>query len=336
MRLTILPRFPLLPLRHLLSLELRLPLLQKCLCSFAHVFRRARQSKQRCFEKQSLFLRHLHAPLDRFHDVFHGERRVRDYLFRQRLSRGQKLHWFINMVHQADALSLFRADHFSRKAKFVRDAFAAKARQPLRPSITRNNSKLHFRLPQSRSLAGQTNRASECNLATPAEREAIDRANRRLTHCLEQMQNSLPEKREFLSAHRRLPRQFPDVRSSDELFFSRARKNQRTHARIVTRIQQRALKLFNRLPVQRVQHFRPVESDERDSVSLFVQNIFVSHLRRCLSFSPLAARTSSPLAFADPNNRKIRALPCAHSTRQEPCASAAAAARNAAREIHRT
>src|SRR4029077_14805613 len=106
-------RSPLLLLPHSLSFKLRRPLLQKCLCPFAHVFRRARQFKQRCFEKQSFFLRHLHATLDRFHDVLGGERRVRDDLFRQSFGCGQKFRRFINVVHESDAPRLFRADHFS-------------------------------------------------------------------------------------------------------------------------------------------------------------------------------------------------------------------------------
>src|SRR5579859_1729106 len=51
-------------------------LLQKRLCSLAHVFRRTRQTKERGLEEEAFFLRHFHTAFDGLHRVLHGHGRV--------------------------------------------------------------------------------------------------------------------------------------------------------------------------------------------------------------------------------------------------------------------
>src|SRR5207302_2546001 len=131
--------FPFLPLLLLLPFELCRPLLQECLRAFAHVFRRASHSEKRGLQKQSLFLRHLHATFDCFHGEFHGDGPVGNNFFRHRFCRGNQLRRLMNMINQSDTLRFFRCDHFAGKAKFVRHTFAAQPRQPLRPAITGKN-----------------------------------------------------------------------------------------------------------------------------------------------------------------------------------------------------
>src|SRR5713101_6813652 len=47
---------------------------------------------------------------------------------------------------------------------------------------------------------------------------------------------------------------------------------------VFARIEKSVSQFLDRLPVQRVQHLRPVERDERNAVSLFENQILVSHL----------------------------------------------------------
>jgi len=56
--------------------------------------------------------------------------------FGHRFGGGQQLRRFVNVIDQADALGFFRANHFASEAKFVRDTFAAQARESLRAAVT--------------------------------------------------------------------------------------------------------------------------------------------------------------------------------------------------------
>ena len=165
---------------------------------------------------KSLFLRHLHSTLDRFHRVLHRQRRVRDNFLRHRFRRRQKFRRLINPIHQPDPLRLFRRNHFARQTQFMRHAFAAQPRQPLRSAVTRNNSELHFRLPQLRRLARDADRARQRHLASAAQRKPIDRANRRLPHRLQQMKHALPKQRKIFSIDGRSLRQFTDIRARNK------------------------------------------------------------------------------------------------------------------------
>src|SRR6266849_4634097 len=266
------------PLLPLLPLELRRPLLQKCLRAFAHVFRRASHSEKRRLQEQPFLLRHFHAAFDRFHGEFHGQRPVGDNLLRHRFRGRNQLCRLVDMIDQADAQRFFRRDHFARKTKFVRHALAAETRQPLRSTITWQDPEFHFRLPKFRPLAGDSDGARKRPLAAATERKSIDRTDRGLAHRFQQMENALAEEREFLAVDRCLQRQLADIRACDERFFSRARKDQYAHGLVLARVEQRVLQLFHLLAVQRMQHLRPVEGDVRNPVFLLLQNIFVVHL----------------------------------------------------------
>ena len=98
----------------------------------------------------------------------------------------------------------------------------AQTRQPLRTAVTRNNSQLHFRLSQFRVAAGDAQRARQSQLAPAAQRETVDRGNRRFPQRLEAMNNFLSVQSKFPAVHRSLLRQFVDVRASDERFLARA------------------------------------------------------------------------------------------------------------------
>src|SRR5580704_15976357 len=97
------------------------------------------------------------------------------------------------MIHESNAQRFLGPNHFARQTKFVRHTLAAKPRQPLCSAVTRKNAKFHFRLPQLRGLARNSNRARQRNLASTAKRESIDRANGWLAQRLQQTNYSVPE-----------------------------------------------------------------------------------------------------------------------------------------------
>src|SRR6266567_1370657 len=115
-------------------------------------------------------------------------------------------------------------------------------------------------------------------IASAAEREPIDRADRRLPHGLQQMKNALAIKRKFLAVHRRLLRQFADIGSGLERFFARPGQDQHAHARVLPRVQQCVMQLLDRLAVQRIQHLWPVEGNVRNPLFPFIEQILVSHV----------------------------------------------------------
>src|SRR5260370_28732150 len=120
--------------------ELRWSLLQKPSRAFAHVFRRARQSKKRRLEKKSFFLRHFYAALDRFHDVLHGQRPVGHDFLGHLFCRGNQFRWFVDVIHQAYSLCLFRRAHFAGQAQFLPLHLPAKPTQTLRSTVARQDA----------------------------------------------------------------------------------------------------------------------------------------------------------------------------------------------------
>src|ERR1700737_1405152 len=62
----------------LFTFELRRSLLQKRRRAFLLVFGRATHAKQQCLKIKALSQSHLHAFVNRFHRILHGQRSVRD------------------------------------------------------------------------------------------------------------------------------------------------------------------------------------------------------------------------------------------------------------------
>src|ERR1700688_1264523 len=103
------------------------------------------------------------------------------------------------MIDQADTQGLFRRNHFARQAKFVRDSFAAQTSEPLRSAVAGDDSELHFRLPEFRGPACQTDRASQRQFAAPAKRKTIDRSDRGLPQRFEALKYALAKRSNFFA-----------------------------------------------------------------------------------------------------------------------------------------
>src|SRR5260370_28045328 len=104
--------------------------------------------------------------------------RVGDNFLRPGLRRGQEFSWFVNTIHQADTLRLFRGNHLAGKAKLMRHALPTEPGETLRSTESRNDAEFHLRLPEFCCPARNANRATKSQLAPPAKRKSINRANR--------------------------------------------------------------------------------------------------------------------------------------------------------------
>src|SRR5580765_6442217 len=120
------------------------------------------------------------------------------------------------MIDEADALRFFGGNHFSGEAEFMRDAFAAQARQALRAAVTGNDAELHFRLAELGGFAGQANGAGKRELAAAAQGEAVDGADGRLAERFEEMKNALAEQRKILAVDWGAQGKFADVRAGNK------------------------------------------------------------------------------------------------------------------------
>src|SRR6266436_6739141 len=92
------------------------------------------------------------------------------------------------------------------------------------------------------------------------------------------MKHALPKQRKLFPIHRRLLRKLANIRACYKRLLARTSQNQYPNACIIPSIRQRFAQLFHRLPVQRIQHLRPVKRNPGNSIFLFVNQILVSHL----------------------------------------------------------
>ena len=85
-----------------------------------------------------------------------------------------------DLVDQADAIGLLRANHLTRENQLQRAPLADEARQPLCPAAARNKPERDLGLAEFRALHGYPQGARQRGLTAPAERETIDGRNYRL------------------------------------------------------------------------------------------------------------------------------------------------------------
>src|SRR3984957_8997101 len=248
------------------SLEFCRPLFEEGAGAFAHVFGGAADAEERCFEKQAFFERHVHAVLDCFHCVFHGEGRVGDDFPCDGFGGGQKFGWLHDAIHQADSQRFVGRNHFAGENQLVRDAFAAESRQALRAAETRQQAEFCFRLADFCILARDAHCAAERKLAASSEREAVDCCNGRLAHGFEAMEHAIAEDGEFFTCHRSARGELVDVCSGDECFFAGAGENAYADRIIALDGGEAIVKFFDRFAIERVEHVRAIERDAGDLV----------------------------------------------------------------------
>src|SRR5581483_7857318 len=89
-------------------------------------------------------------------------------------------------AHEADPQRLLCVDLAAGEDQLLRDPQAADAREPLRAAPAGDDAERDLGLPQPRATRGVAKVAAERELAAAAEREAVDRGDRRLRHLLQQ------------------------------------------------------------------------------------------------------------------------------------------------------
>ena len=102
------------------------------------------------------------------------------------------------------------------------DAEAADACESLRAAPAGNDSEVDLGLAELRARRGVTDVARERELAPAAERETVDRRDRRLRHRLEQASGLVPERAPLLRLVDVEAAHVLDVRSGDECLLARA------------------------------------------------------------------------------------------------------------------
>ena len=97
-------------------------------------------------------------------------------------------------VDEADPQCLLRVDLAAGEDQLLRDAEAADAGEPLRAAPPGDDAEVDLGLAEPRVARGVAQVAAERELAAAAEREAVDRRDRRLRHLLEQSRRLVAER----------------------------------------------------------------------------------------------------------------------------------------------
>ena len=87
-------------------------------------------------------------------------------------------------------------------------------------------------MAESRGVGGDAHRARHRELASAAEREAVDGRDHGLTELFDGVEDLLAAARVLLALDRRLHGELVDVGAGDERLLARARQHDRAHARI--------------------------------------------------------------------------------------------------------
>src|SRR5581483_8528593 len=160
-------------------------------------------------------------------------------------------------------------------------------------------------LAEPRAARGVAEVAAERELAAAAEREAVDRGDRRLRHLLEQPRRLVAERAPALrSAGLEAPHVL-DVRARDEGLLSRAGEDDDARGLVLGELTEAVPQLGERLDVEGVEGVLPVDRDEDDSGVLAVDD------DRHAGTAPRMKSTISPVGAPGP---KTPAMPSLRSS----------------------
>src|SRR6185437_11011135 len=157
-------------------------------------------------------------------------------------------------------------DLATRQDQLLRDAEAADARESLCAAPTRDDAEVDLRLAEPCVARGVAQVAAECELATTAEREAVDRGDRRLRHLLEHARRLVAEGTPLLRLARSEAAHVLDVGPGDEGAVAGAGEDDGVRRLVLGELVQTIAELRQRLDVERVQRLLPVDRDDGDRV----------------------------------------------------------------------
>src|SRR5438045_5190927 len=96
-------------------------------------------------------------------------------------------------VHEAHPQRLLRVDHPAREDQLLRNPEAADPREALRSAPAGDDPEVDLGLAEARLARRVADVAAERELAAAAERETVDRGDRRLRHLLEEVRGFVAE-----------------------------------------------------------------------------------------------------------------------------------------------
>src|SRR5204862_4107057 len=94
-------------------------------------------------------------------------------------------------VHEPDPVRFGGVDHLAGEEELQRASLADETWQALRGAVAGNDAELHLGLAELRRLGSETNVTGHRELASAAEREAVDGGERRLRRLLEPTKDAL-------------------------------------------------------------------------------------------------------------------------------------------------
>src|SRR5438034_170032 len=138
------------------------------------------------------------------------------------------------------------------------------------PSLASSEANSSPNSEASRSRLARWSPASARLLAAFAEREAVDRRDRRFRHRLEQPGSLVSERAPRLRFVNAEPAHVLDVRPGREGLFAGSRQYDDARIRIVSELAQPVAQLRQRRKIERVERVLPVNSDEDDATGRLV------------------------------------------------------------------
>ena len=145
-----------------------------------------------------------------------------------------------DLVDEADAIGLLRADHLSGEDQLQRASLADQPRQTLRSAAAGNEPERDFGLAEFRGLHRDPDGAGHRRLAAAAEREAVDRRDHRLAEVFDEIEDLLSEPAGLLGLERRDLRELADVGAGDERLVAGAGQDDAADRRVVASVLERA------------------------------------------------------------------------------------------------
>ena len=134
---------------YLFAAETGRPLLEERIHSLDAVFGVEGEPKESGFQAQTALKIRFRPLVDRFFDVFHGNRGLLGQTFRQFAGLFQQLVVGNHLLHQSQPERLFGGDHLPRQAQVFGGCLPHQPREALRAPVAGDHSQIHFRLTEA-------------------------------------------------------------------------------------------------------------------------------------------------------------------------------------------
>src|SRR5262249_23607327 len=208
-------------------------------------------------------------------------------------------------VDEAVALRLVGIDHTASEDQLLGVAEGCRPGHPLGTAPARDDPEIDLRLADLRRAGCVAQVAGDRELAAPAEREAVDRGDRRLRHRLEQPRRLVPERAPRLRFVDTELAHVPDVRTSGERLLAGARQDDDPRIGIVGELVESVPQLSQRRKIERVERILSVDGDEDDAEG---------RLLRTNAQAATLSRRKSTISDVGAPGVKTSATPCCFSS----------------------